>query len=334
MDLDPMVLSKENLLTAYPCDFKQYINPVQIRRMSRVLKMGFAAALKCLQEKSEIVPDAIAIGTGKGSLSDTEQFLSDIKQYQETALNSIPFIQSTYNQLSGMIALNRKIDSYNITYVHRAFSLESAMMDTAMYLMEIGGGNALVGSYDEITVEHFKVKKQWGYWKKDIVSNDDVLGSKTTGTLAGEGAGFMLVSTIKPPQQAVLIQGVKMLYKPSTTTLSERLHAFLHEHELSPNDINLLVSGWNGDQFVAEANECINQQLPLADIAYFKHLSGEYDTAIHFGIHLTQHIMQQQRIPNYCKPVLRNGNKAYKYALLYNNFFQINQCFWLLKFEE
>lgn len=333
MNINEIVSSEENLLTAFPCDFKAFINPVQIRRMSRVLKMGFASALRCLQQMPEHIPEAIAVGTGKGSLSDTEQFLIDIKTYHETALNSIPFIQSTYNQLSGMIALNKKIDSYNTTYVHRAFSLESAIIDLFLFFDETDANTALVGCYDEITVEHFQVKKQWGYWKKEEVSNLNLLDSNTEGTIAGEGAGFMLLSKHKPLRSCVAILGVYMLYKPKED-LIPKLIDFLATHQLTLMDIDVVMSGWNGDASVKSACLQIEEACVHADVAYFKHLSGEYDTAVHAGVYFLQHILETQTIPKACAPKRRRSNSFYRYALLYNNFFQVNQTFWLFQYEN
>ncbi len=91
--------------------------------MSRVLKMGLVAALQCLRNGSVSTPGAMITGTGKGSLQDTERFLKNITEYAETALNPTPFIQSTYNSVNGLIALQQKYMQYNNTFVHRGFSL-------------------------------------------------------------------------------------------------------------------------------------------------------------------------------------------------------------------
>ena len=40
--LDNPVFYNDNFLTAIDADYKQYINPVQIRRMSRVMKTGLS----------------------------------------------------------------------------------------------------------------------------------------------------------------------------------------------------------------------------------------------------------------------------------------------------
>ena len=57
--LDNPVFYNDNFLTAIDADYKQYINPVQIRRMSRVMKMGLSTAKKTIEKSGITSPDAI-----------------------------------------------------------------------------------------------------------------------------------------------------------------------------------------------------------------------------------------------------------------------------------
>ncbi|MFK5108730.1 hypothetical protein ACI394_29855, partial [Klebsiella pneumoniae] len=48
--LEEPIHYQENLLKCVLPDFKQYIHPVQLRRMSRILRIGMSAAKICMQD--------------------------------------------------------------------------------------------------------------------------------------------------------------------------------------------------------------------------------------------------------------------------------------------
>ena len=53
-------------LLAVAPDYKDYLQPNQLRRMCRHLKMGVTAAGMCLHDAGVEIPDAIITGTGLG----------------------------------------------------------------------------------------------------------------------------------------------------------------------------------------------------------------------------------------------------------------------------
>lgn len=327
----------ENNYRCLQPDFTKYINPVAIRRMSRALKIGYTAAIDCLQQQPARIPDAITIGTGKGCMADTEQFLHSIRDYRETSLNATPFIHSTYNQLNGMIALNRKISSYNMTYVHRAFSFEHALLDAALLFGEGEARHVLSGAFDEMTDEHFAVKKQWGYWKDEAVDSLQLLGSNGRGTIAGEGAAFYLLGRDKPEGSAVAIRAIQTLYRATAAEVNECMASMLSGLQLTPQDIDLVLSGENGDSTYREAYREVTGVFGAGKLAYYKHLCGEYDTATSFGMWLAQHVLRQQELPAYlhhpASPALA-AQRPLRHVLLYNNYFGCNQSLMLLSREE
>src|SRR6478609_8999470 len=65
-------------LPAIEPDYKKYIDPKLIRRMSHVIKMGVAAAQECLIKAQVEMPGAIVTGTAFGCLEDTYTFLGRI----------------------------------------------------------------------------------------------------------------------------------------------------------------------------------------------------------------------------------------------------------------
>ena len=92
-----------NRLTCIEPDYKNFIDPKQIRRMSRIIRMGVAAAMECLQEAAVKAPDAIVTGTAYGCLEDTNSFLSKMVEFNEELLTPTAFIQSTHNTIGAQI---------------------------------------------------------------------------------------------------------------------------------------------------------------------------------------------------------------------------------------
>ena len=79
-------------LKAAEPDYKQWIDIKMIRRMSRVIKMGVAAAQLSLQEAGIQKPEGIITGTAYGCLDDTGVFLTKMINQQEDMLTPTAFI--------------------------------------------------------------------------------------------------------------------------------------------------------------------------------------------------------------------------------------------------
>ena len=99
--------------------------------MSRIIRMGVAAAMECLQEADVKKPDAIITGTAYGCLEDTGLFLAKMVENNEEMLTPTAFIQSTHNTVGAQVALMLSCHHYNNTFVHRGFSFESYISNLA-----------------------------------------------------------------------------------------------------------------------------------------------------------------------------------------------------------
>src|SRR5688500_10408323 len=88
-----------NRLRSIEPDYGKLIDVKLIRRMSRIIKMGVAAALQCLQEAGVNNPEAIITGTAYGCLEDTGVFLQKMVVNKEEMLTPTSFIQSTHNTI-------------------------------------------------------------------------------------------------------------------------------------------------------------------------------------------------------------------------------------------
>ncbi len=334
----PLHHTNENVFYCIEPDYSKFINPVQIRRMSRALKMGFTAAIDCLQKAGDPRPQGIIIGTGKGCMTDTEQFLHSMREFNETALNPTNFIHSTYNQINGMVALNKKINSYNVTYVHRGFSFEHSLIDAMMLIDDGDAEMVLTGSFDEMTSEHFDVKQIWGFWKEEKIDSNQLMISQTGGTIAGEGTSFYLLSNQKPSSIAVALQDIRTLYKPSNDDIKNTLNLILKDNEITHDDIDIIMLGESGDYHRQAPYQLIREALPMSQPLVFKHLCGEYDTSTNFAFWLSTEILQHQSIPRYLisplDQLIKPSSSSIKTILIYNNYFEQNQSMILLRLAD
>ena len=128
-------------------DFKEFIPPASLRRLSPVLRMGLAASIEC-KNQIETDFDAIVVGTGLGCLKDTEKFLSTFLTSTSDFVSPTAFIQSTHNTIGGQISLGLGNHAYNMTHTQNNLSFEVSLLD-AMMLINEGKKNVLVGAADE-----------------------------------------------------------------------------------------------------------------------------------------------------------------------------------------
>jgi 3-oxoacyl-[acyl-carrier-protein] synthase II len=281
-------------------DYKAYINALQLRRMSRVLKMGVTAAAICLRDGEVETPDAIITATGLGMMEDSEKFLASILDKGEKFINPTSFIQSTHNTVGAYIAVMLKCNKYNFNYVHNFLSFESALTDVLMRLEERPSERILVGGIEGLADEYFKITDSVGFWKKEPVESLKLLRYDSPGTIAGEGVAFFLLTKRPDPGNYALVRGVRAIYKPGgPRDVREQIDRFLDKNKLGVQDLDLVLLGLNGDSghdgiyhWLQENYFQENSQ------AYFKHLCGEHYVASSFAFWLSAKILKLQRIPD------------------------------------
>lgn len=319
--LDKLKSSDNGMLYVTEPDYRLYINPVAIRRMSKLLKMGISSGMNALQQAELEKPDAIIAGTGRGSMVDTEQFLLDMIRMEEEAMTPTSFIQSTYNSVNGWLALQTKSNGYNQTYVNRGTSFELALFDAQMFLNEVTTDSyALTGCLDEITPDYIKVKQKVGYWKQPAPNSLQLLNHATTpGTIAGEGAAFFVLSNNKEKAICSLLS-LRMLQDASTEEVLQAVNKSLSEQGLSLQDIDVLLCGMNGDARQQHIYDVLlSNTSSSTTVAAFKHLCGEYDTSSGFALWIATKLFSTQQIPDAL--LYRHGdNKKIRNILIVNHY--------------
>lgn len=132
-------------------DFRDYISPLEARRMCKLQKVALVTSSIALHDAGIEKPDGIFVGTKFGMLSNSEKFLRQMCEEGEHSIGPTLFMQSTHNTLAGMLALRFKCHGYNITFSQGDHSLDCAIRDAALAISLGYLDNALVGYHDEST---------------------------------------------------------------------------------------------------------------------------------------------------------------------------------------
>ncbi|MEO6316899.1 MAG: beta-ketoacyl synthase chain length factor [Chitinophagaceae bacterium] len=324
---EPVVQEGNRLRCAEP-DYLRYIDAKFIRRMSRIIKMGTAAAMECLQHAGVQNPDAIVMGTAYGCLEDTGIFLKKMVEQNEEMLTPTAFIQSTHNTIGAQIALLLQCHNYNNTFVHRGFSFESALLDAVLLLEENAATTVLAGAADEITDYSHGILSRFGLYKKDPVTNISLFERPSKGTFAGEGAAFFLLSNLASEKNYAALDAFCTFYKPADTkTVVAEIQQFLKEQSLTAADIDLVITGKNGD-ITGDAvyHNVLNTIFNGVSSGTYKQLCGEYPTSTAFALWLAAALIKEK----HCPPVVGAAPEKLERILVYNHYQNIHHSLMLV----
>lgn len=331
--LEEIVRYDDTVLEIIAPNYKDYIPPAAARRMAKGIKMSTVSAKTAMTEAAidEGEIDAIIVGTGLGCIGDSEKFVSDIIENDEQFLTPTRFIQSSHNTVAGQIALGMGCKGHNFTYVHSAISFESAVLDAKMQLENGEATHILVGGVDELVDHHVNTHRLIGHIKQEPVETMSVLKSGTKGTVFSEGAHFFTLSSEKRPSCYSELIGVKTYNTLAKDQLHAKTQAFLSENGVEPDAVDVIILGYNGDvEFDGYYDGLAHGPFKNTGQVYFKHLSGEYDTASGFGFWLANKILKEQRIPDAVRlnSVAVNAPKT---ILIYNQYRGENHSLTLLQ---
>jgi 3-oxoacyl-[acyl-carrier-protein] synthase II len=326
--LNDLAIQSSNRLGCSEPDYLNYIDVKFIRRMSRIIKMGTAAAMECLKEADTQNPDAIVMGTAYGCLEDTGTFLKKMEEQNEEMLTPTAFIQSTHNTIGAQIALLLQCHGYNNTFVHRGLSFETALLDAMMLLEENVATTVLAGAADEITDYSHAILSRFGLYKNEIENNKHLYSAKTKGTIAGEGAAFFLLSNQASEKDYATLDAVYTFYKPvDANEVKLQIENFLSAQSITSADIDLVIMGNNGDTkndtVYSESGKSIFRNNTTVN---YKHYCGEYPTSTAFALWLAAIIIKEVKMPEPAKP----STQKIKKILIYNHYQNIHHSLMLV----
>jgi 3-oxoacyl-(acyl-carrier-protein) synthase len=132
-------------------EIRDYVKPLEARRMGKMMKSSLLASLKALKAAGIENPDAIITGTSLGCLENSELLLQQLQDEGEVLLKPTHFMLSTHNTIGSNIAIRTHCHGYNVTYTQDDDSLAWALRDARMLLSSGKYKYVLVGVHDETT---------------------------------------------------------------------------------------------------------------------------------------------------------------------------------------
>jgi len=303
------------------------IPPSLLRRMGKAVRIGVGAALPLVKEGP--VPDGIIIGTANGGMEDCIKFLNQIIDYEEGLLTPGNFVQSTANAIASQIALMSANKNYNITHVHRGLAFENAVIDATMFARENPNNKYLLGGVDEISAYNYNIDFLDGAYKKQSQPSATLYQSDSPGSIAGEASAMFLVSG-KKEKAATAISAIHITQTDNVTELKDQFKNFLEKNINADQQIDLFISGENGDNRLLKYYDASEQILPdKTTVIRFKHMSGEFPTASAFALWLAFNLINKNEVPPHAvkKP---GASKAFKKILIYNNYKGLQHSFILV----
>ncbi len=321
-----------NILPALDQDYKAYIKPMLLRRMSKAVRMALLCSKQILAETGINVPEAIIVGTGQGCMQDTENFIEQILEGENKPLSPTAFIQSTHNTVGGQIALDLKCTGYNMTYTQNSVSFESALLDAMMQReFETGIENILVGGVEEIARTSTRFEYLDGQLRQTEIHNLDLFKGSYPGTITSEASSFFMLSPRESASTYAEIKDVAIVNSIPEGEISSHLLEFLNKNNSKPSEVDAVILGNNGDSrfdyYYQELQETIfKDSLQLA----YKHLVGDNNTISAYAVWLGCKIFRNNSIPE----IFRLNDKNFrtpKNILIYNQYLGRNHGLILLK---
>lgn len=261
-------------------DYSGLIPPMQLRRMSKVVRIGIAAAKSALADAGLSSTDVITLGTAYGCLADTEVFLGKLLQQDEQMLTPTAFIQSTHNTVSGQIALLLGCHGHNFTFVHRGHSWESALQEAWMMIQENPDQHILCGGIDELTEHSRQIITRFGTHKEA----SSMFSTPGKGCLPGEGSHLFSLSG--KPGERTYAEIVGLYLCGDGKDPAAELDLFLQQNAIDPLWIQKVYDGRNGDERYDASVLTIFSRFSQTKLIPYKQFCGEYPTAGAFGMAL------------------------------------------------
>ncbi len=156
-------------------EIRDYVKPMEARRMGKILKSSLLSSLKALKQAGIEQPDAIITGTSMGCFEFSEQLLRQLTEEGETMLKPTFFMQSTHNTISSNIAIRLGCHGYNVTYTQDENSLKWALRDAELLIRSGKCKTVLVGCHDESTPLYRQIMAQKGLQDIPIIKSKSIV---------------------------------------------------------------------------------------------------------------------------------------------------------------
>jgi 3-oxoacyl-[acyl-carrier-protein] synthase II len=115
----------------------------------------------------------------------------------------------------------------------------------------------------------------------------------------GEGSNFFVISSERSGKSMARVDGLEILNRcEKPEELTGYMLSFLASKGVAAGEIDLFVSGRNGDQRYAHLYSQLEKLFPTDKVMGYKHLVGEYHTASAFGMWLSARLIRENGFPD------------------------------------
>ena len=288
-------------------NYKQWIKPMQLRRMSKIVRMGLACSKDILNQITIENFESIIVGTGLGCIKDTVKFIDTINSVSTSSIPPTAFIQSTHNTIAGQIALQLSNNNYNMTYVQNGVSFEHALLDAYLKIIE-GKDNVLVGALDEM-IDYLQTLAN--------IADIDKPKQYT------EGSAFFNLSNKKDNSTFAELVNTMTFTIDKDFNINKTLKTFLSNENISLNDIDIVFSS------LPKFSKKDKHKVLHKNTVYYENYCGKYFTSSAFGMYLACQSFKEK--VNDLNSVFHTEIKQLKYSLIVNNYMDKVIGFSLLK---
>jgi 3-oxoacyl-(acyl-carrier-protein) synthase len=272
--------------------FKDYVSPIEARRMGKILKRAMATSKEALKAAQMETVDAIITGTGYGCVENTEYFLDALSNEGEQLLKPTYFMQSTHNTISSLVAMQTKNHGYNVTYSHKGISFDSALQDAWWQFQLSKLGTAMVGGHDEMTETFYHILKKGGVMGQD----EEPCGETAVSIVL---ASARRCEERSHPEYLCKLTAFRLLHQPNMDVIKEAVKELLQSSGKTLTDVDYILTGISGnhhnDLAYHEETKTLFGKTPLLR---YKHLFGESFTASGMGFYVAAQCLKAVRIPD------------------------------------
>ncbi len=192
------------------------------------------------------------------------------------------------------------------------------MLDAKLQINDGEAENVLVGSTDEQTDRTMELYKLNNTIKEERNLPVDFLNSNSEGVIWGEGSSFFVLGKEKTESSYAQLKDIQIINKLELAESQQFVEDFLAKNNLKSEDIDAVILGFNGDSESDVYYKNVSELFPNSALLYYKHLSGEFNTASGFSTFMACHILKKQEIPEVMKINSVKKSKI-KNILLYNH---------------
>ncbi|MGA7614302.1 MAG: beta-ketoacyl synthase N-terminal-like domain-containing protein [Thermoanaerobaculia bacterium] len=182
---------------------KKFIAPMKLRRMSRLSRLGAAAAIMAVRDGGvDPLPLSgpevgVALGTAFGTIQVSVEYL---EEYVEKGAALAPpqlFAESVANAPASHIAIAGGYEGFNLTFTQRESSVLTALMFASAQIAKGATRAALVGGVDETNEMIFSILDRIGALAHSNGSDEEAsrpFDARRNGMVVGEGSSAFLLA--------------------------------------------------------------------------------------------------------------------------------------------